>query len=375
MKNKVDQLRIRHFKSIANLDIHPSRINVFIGEPNVGKSNILEAIGLLGFAYGVEGINDDILKNYVRYEEPSNLFYDDKTETEFEIITNQVSAIGKLFSHQGNPFIFSTFPTSPQFKDIYSSIKENNNSNEYVYQFAKEIDDFIKNKIATDYTPLLYSIPFAYAGKHSSNIIFDNNSPFKRYDFKKMNDISNKFPSFLIPPHGPNLFQIVKRDQDLSLEIKYIFESYGLKFRFDEKKSNFTIVKEKGLSDFSTPYSSMADTLQRLIFYFAAIDSNANSILILEEPEVHSFPPYTRNLAERIVNADQNQFFIATHSPYMLEALMEKSNEEDLSIWLTYYENHETKVKLIPHQLLKNLQTFNYDIFFNLDQLLEEVSA
>ncbi len=375
MKNQVDQLRIRHFKSIENLDIHPSRINVFIGEPNVGKSNILEAIGLLGFAYGLEGINDDVLKRYVRYEEPSNLFYDDKTETEFEIITNQVMAMGKLFLHQGNPFIFSTFPYTPQFPDIYDAIKESNNSNDCINLVSAALDNFSNKKIVADFYPLVYSIPASYSTNQNQFLQFRNNSPFKRYDFKKINDISNKFPSFLIPPYGPNLFQIVKRDQDLSLEIKYIFESYGLKFRFDEKKSNFTIVKEKGLSDFTTPYSSMADTLQRLIFYFAAIDSNANSVLILEEPEVHSFPPYTRNLAERIVNADQNQFFIATHSPYMLEALMEKANEEDLSIWLTYYENHETKVKLIPHQLLRNLQTFNYDIFFNLDQLLEEVSA
>lgn len=375
MKNQVDRLRIRHFKSIEDLDIRPSRINVFIGEPNVGKSNILEAIGLLGFAYGLEGINDDVLKSYVRYEEPSNLFYDDKTETEFEIITNQVMAIGKLFSHHGNPFIFSTFPNTPQFPDIYDAIKDSNNSSDCINLVSAALDNFANKKIVADFYPLVYSIPASFSNNQNHFLQFKNNSPFKRYDFKKTSDISNKFPSFLIPPNGPNLFQIVKRDQDLSLEIKYIFESYGLKFRFDEKKSNFTIVKEKGLSDFTTPYSSMADTLQRLVFYFAAIDSNANSVLILEEPEVHSFPPYTRNLAERIVNADQNQFFIATHSPYMLEALMEKANEEDLSIWLTYYENHETKVKLIPHQLLKNLQTFNYDIFFNLDQLLEEVSA
>ncbi len=375
MKNQVDQLRIRHFKSIENLDIKPSRINVFIGEPNVGKSNILEAIGLLGFAYGVESVNDEILKNYVRYEEPSNLFYDDKTETEFEIITNQVIALGKLFSHQGNPFIFSTFPANTQFPDIFDAIKESNDSNECVNLVSTALDNFSNRNIVAEFNPLVYSIPKSYTANQDFRIIFKNNSPFKKYDFKKSNDISNRFPSFLIPPFGPNLFQIVKRDTDLSLEIKYIFESYGLKFRFDEKNSNFTIVKEKGLSDFTTPYSSMADTLQRLIFYFAAIDSNANSILILEEPEVHSFPPYTRNLAERIVNADQNQFFIATHSPYMLEALMEKSNEEELSIWLTYYEDHETKVKLIPHQLLKNLQAFSYDVFFNLDQLLEEVSA
>src|SRR3972149_5291719 len=51
---------IKNFKSIKNLELNCKRINIFIGEPNTGKSNILEAIGLLShISYGY-------LANFVR---------------------------------------------------------------------------------------------------------------------------------------------------------------------------------------------------------------------------------------------------------------------------------------------------------------------
>ena len=45
-----DRLEIKNFKSIEHLDIECRRINVLIGEPNTGKSNILEALGLISYA-------------------------------------------------------------------------------------------------------------------------------------------------------------------------------------------------------------------------------------------------------------------------------------------------------------------------------------
>ena len=46
--NFLDWVEIKNFKSIKDLRLDCKRINVFIGKPNVGKSNILEALGLLG---------------------------------------------------------------------------------------------------------------------------------------------------------------------------------------------------------------------------------------------------------------------------------------------------------------------------------------
>ena len=57
-----------------NLELACDRINIFIGEPNTGKSNILEAIGLLSFLF--YGSFAPSLEKFVRFESMTNLFYD-----------------------------------------------------------------------------------------------------------------------------------------------------------------------------------------------------------------------------------------------------------------------------------------------------------
>ena len=47
----IKNVSIRNFKSIKELDFKAKRINVFIGEPNTGKSNILEALGMFSLVH------------------------------------------------------------------------------------------------------------------------------------------------------------------------------------------------------------------------------------------------------------------------------------------------------------------------------------
>ncbi len=65
----IEKLKIKNFKSIGDLEIDCRRVNVFIGEPNIGKSNILEVIGLLSHVvYGS-------ISDFVRMESLLDLFY------------------------------------------------------------------------------------------------------------------------------------------------------------------------------------------------------------------------------------------------------------------------------------------------------------
>jgi AAA15 family ATPase/GTPase len=43
----ITKLSISNFKSVRKLDIDCKKVNLFIGEPNTGKSNILEAMALM----------------------------------------------------------------------------------------------------------------------------------------------------------------------------------------------------------------------------------------------------------------------------------------------------------------------------------------
>lgn len=102
----------------------------------------------------------------------------------------------------------------------------------------------------------------------------------------------------------------------------------------------------------------------------AAILSNRDSIMALEEPESHSFPYHTKYLAEQIaLDENNNQYFIATHNPYFLLPVLEKAPQDQVSIHIVYYEDYETKTRdLAPEDLA---ELWEIDIFSNLDRYLE----
>jgi AAA15 family ATPase/GTPase len=72
----MEYVHIQNFKSIQNLKLDDCRrINLFIGYPNVGKSNVLEALGLFSLPYLNEGDN---LNKFIRVENKNELFFDTK---------------------------------------------------------------------------------------------------------------------------------------------------------------------------------------------------------------------------------------------------------------------------------------------------------
>jgi AAA15 family ATPase/GTPase len=67
----ITTLDIKGFKSVRDMHLDCKRINLFIGEPNTGKSNILEALGFLSW-YGRGGT----LRDFVRFDTVQHLFFD-----------------------------------------------------------------------------------------------------------------------------------------------------------------------------------------------------------------------------------------------------------------------------------------------------------
>lgn len=64
----IKNLSINNFK---DLNLRTKRINLFIGETNIGKSNILETLGLLIWC---NYLSSDLIE-YVRLHGIQNLFY------------------------------------------------------------------------------------------------------------------------------------------------------------------------------------------------------------------------------------------------------------------------------------------------------------
>jgi AAA15 family ATPase/GTPase len=117
----------------------------------------------------------------------------------------------------------------------------------------------------------------------------------------------------------------------------------------------------------SLPFSSIADTLQRVIFFKTAIASSQNSILLFEEPEAHCFPPYIAQITQDIIDSETNQFFIATHSPYVLNDFLEYKRD-DVALYMADFKDGQTVVYRLTDEELDDVYNYGIDVFFNYER-------
>ncbi|MCS7338044.1 MAG: hypothetical protein NZ739_07385, partial [Verrucomicrobiae bacterium] len=96
---------------------------------------------------------------------------------------------------------------------------------------------------------------------------------------------------------------------------------------------------------------------------------NRDAVLVFEEPEAHAFPYYTKHLGERIALDQSNQYFIATHNPYLLTAILEKANKEEVAVFATRYRDYATEAHLLTESQLARL--LEADPFLGLEHTLE----
>lgn len=339
MSSHTKSLHISNFKSIRELHLEDCRrINVFVGKPNTGKSNILEALAMLAnpsFAGTKE----------IRFESTSDLIIENERSLGVIIETDQEHF---NFKHDKQ----TSFYTGELSTEEGRAVLSNNN--------VKLINEKPKVKMLED-----------GALHGSSDVFMIGNIKYYRYtnihDILKDGVLQKQF-DYLVPPFGKNLFNILDINKSIQEQVAGWFEAYGLDLLLDKKTAAIYVQKKKGRVAYNLPFSLTSDTLLRSIFYYAAIKSNTDSILVFEEPEVHSYPPYIQMLAQTMADSTTNQFFIATHSPYLLSTLIEETPQADLRIYLTHYIDYETKVEALSDDDIQDVVENNIDLFFNIER-------
>lgn len=320
--NFIDNIEIKNFKSIRHQKIEGcKRINVFVGHPNTGKSNIIEALSLFS-------INEDNLNfcDFVRIEKLTTLFYDGDINHQAEVKINDdyrfvaKFEIDKIYFQEQ----FERQGTSFEKKDsgIYYDDDSNRVEEGKDFRVVEKKDDVISYKRSYISTKEVQKI--------------------RKYEFKKGVSTSTKGHFSLEYPFGNNIFNIISANSGLKKQVEEFFSPYGLELLFDNRNQNFTILKRTSAGIFSIPYELIADTLQRVIFYKAATVSNENTVILFEEPEAHMFPLYVSKFTSDIAKSNTNQFFISTHSPYVIDYFLQECRD-DLAIHELYYEDGETK--------------------------------
>jgi AAA15 family ATPase/GTPase len=306
MENFIKYLHINNFKSVADLKLEDCRrINVFIGYPNVGKSNVLEALGLNSMPFLKSA--DDMHK-LVRFEFDRELFYNG-TADEFSVETNLC----------------------------------------LIHCLAIDIKQFIP--------------------------VMDCKGNVLKYDFRLNNQWKSTKNPILQPPFGENIIDTLSYNQNVSKVnawIKQEFAKQGLEYVLDISSNSLKVQRRLGDDKvMQLPYSSISDTLQRIIFYKTAIASNRNSVLLFEEPEAHAFPPYIKTVTQDIIDAGSNQFFIVTHSPLIVNAFLEYEEiRRDTSIYLFDFKNNQTTVRRLTDEEMDEIYNYGEDLFFNFERFL-----
>lgn len=70
------------------------------------------------------------------------------------------------------------------------------------------------------------------------------------------------------------------------------------------------------------------------------------------------------HITQEMIHKKDNQYFVATHSPFILNDFLENSRDE-LAVYMVHYENHETRLRRLADNELHEIYQFGVDLFTN----------
>ena len=395
MENVINTLVIQNFKSIRHAVLHPRRVNLIIGEPNVGKSTVLEAMSLLG-ALPFERKNK-FMRSFIRYDTPAQLFHDSiltnpvRIESDHDVclLGRQAKGYGRSKGFQYGVFSQSAYRLLRV--QLGLPLLENRSKN----RAADDASLLSRLQLRFDVLGMLPEPGYRYLELANNGRLRElpggapglasapdwQPRPVKPFRFKSTGRIDRHHAdTTLYPPHGDNLVQVLEANTALRHQFKALFNEQHQQLRVRADARRLEVMKDVDGLSVAYPYSGAGDTLRRFGFHLAAMDSSREAVILLEEPESHSYPGYIMQLAERMVAHENNQFFVTTHSPYFFDSVLEnmvpyESLMPELAVFVVYYKDFQTKIRQMSDEEVRGLQRDSLDVFNNLHHLAHESSG
>lgn len=327
----IRHLEILNFKSVKKLKLDCKKVNVFIGEPNSGKSNIIEAMSLQSQAAVEGGLN----RSMFRFKTVSDLFHDFNVSEAIQVFADRRHTVLRY---------------------------ELSSKSAYPNQFHFYLDARAPGGVRE-------SIRLSHEGSLNNTVNLGSTN-VRYYQFKRLDSFSAHSLGHLSVSDGSNLPMLLLGNADLKKWVTDFLKEKGLMLTLKPVEMDIQVSKLIDGTLYSYPYSSISETLQRVIFYEMAIASNKDSVLLFDEPETNTFPFYTKYLAERIALDESNQFFLTTHNPYLLLSLIEKTPFDNLNVILCQMKDYQTEATVLNKEQVEQVLDLNSDVFFNFDQLL-----
>lgn len=322
--NIIDNIHLKNFKSLKDVYINGLKTyNLFVGRPNVGKSNILKGIGTFAIPFiANKGVTLYPLTQAINAPQ---IFHNGNISEEASIVAGDFSIKMKYVSQKGLKIEYGDG----------SSISR-----------LTVIDMYVKKLLEGD--PIV-----------------------KPYQYGTLVSASKRDTIYLTPLSGYNLMHVVQSSEELKKEFSDLLKDYELNLVFDTSSQSIQVMKMLDeSSSFLIPYDAIADTLKRLLYYEAATMSNVGSILTFEEIEAHAYPPYIVKIVQCILKNTDNQYFITTHSPYVINEFLQE-RKADVAVHIVDYKNGETIVKTLSESEIEDVYNYGIDLFFNTESLLD----
>ena len=323
-------LSIRNFKSIRTIEVECPRLNVIVGPPGAGTSNILEALGLLGH---LQAGRQTPLDETVRHEHLGDLFHrrDESREIEVRLDKLQVRLrrTGAAYSGDGQACV-------PWREHVGFRI----------YPAQEGLGGLLRD----------YPYPLAHPGKCPE---------IRFYRFRPDVIWLGSAPEHLSTPRGRNLPHVMQRHHRLRevLQARLAGLEPLAELAWEEGTLRF---REDGIE---LPETSMPDSLRAYALAMAAILTNEDATVVLEEPETGLSPLDRQHVAETIALSDGSHF-LSTRSQSFLSTVVSKTPREELALWLVHREKGETHMTRAPQSVMP--QVFEMNVWANFENFLEE---
>jgi hypothetical protein len=339
----IAQLTIERFKSLRQLTLSCKRVNVFIGPPDTGKSNILEALyflSRLGWGWAL----DQSLRL--------------RPELGFDA----------LFFHQffDRPItirlgLTATPPAQPPMDIVLTAT---------ITGQARRLDIGLQSGSGQRGHELGFGEPLP---RH----VFQELSWLRYYSFEGSQvwtygtEWRPEATQLVLPPQGWNLLYIARHDNRVYDYLKDLLSSLNWKLRFDQGTKSFRLSEVRADEILDYNLDLLSDSLKRLFFYVTILRTSKGATLVLDEPDVYAFPPYPKTLGDLIAADTSNQYFLTTHNPYFLGSLVEKTPEEELAVFVcSRDEDGATNARPVPRDRLPLIVEHGASVFFNLAMLV-----
>ena len=369
----IKRVRIQNYKGLENLEFEPSRINIFVGRNNTGKSSALEAVALtLSATNGFKDASDEdllsrIISRRVPERWPEELYmlkYFIRLETEEGYVYVDVN--GKSLrldlqffeedipeSDAGDKFLefLEDYSSKKALRDMQRSLSRYTERGEEEVEAEGVFRELFEHKKEKIKDKILQYPKLFLTGRSDSNIISEivciirptlRLRPILRVAHAVKaggNELERLDVFFEHKDKNPPLFKMLGLN-----EVEEVKKTLGGLVRKNKQEEAIKLIRKEveyfkdvrevggellcSLTTGTVPLSFMGDGFLALLdITFMSVLAEGGAVFI-EEPETCLHPGFLDVVARQIVNsAEYIQFFISTHNAELLEYLLEAGKD------------------------------------------------